>query len=64
MAHSILYKKLLNLSKMHANPSNLEEIFAIRSPNAIHAWGYKYLVSHNTKLSECILATQRYGPGN
>ena len=52
MAHSVLYKKLLNLSNMHANPSSLEEILAIRSPNAIHAWGHKYLVSRNTKLSE------------
>jgi len=52
MTPSTLYKKLLELSNIHANPSSLEEILAIRSSDAIHAWGHKYLVSRNPKLGD------------
>ncbi|KAJ4394668.1 hypothetical protein N0V93_003887 [Gnomoniopsis smithogilvyi] len=52
MTQSALYKKLFELSSKHANPASLEEILAIRSPDAIHAWGHNYLVSRNLELGE------------
>lgn len=52
MPPSNLYNKLLDLSRKHANPSSLDEILAIRSAEAIHAWGHRYLVSRNPKLGE------------
>lgn len=52
MAPSEVYTRLLELSNKHANPSSMEEIMGIRSPDAIHAWGHNYLVSRNPKLGE------------
>lgn len=49
---SSVYAKLLDLTKKHAEPSSLEEILAIRHPDAIHAWGHNYLISLNPKLGE------------
>ncbi|KAL0569396.1 hypothetical protein V5O48_012574 [Marasmius crinis-equi] len=52
MAPSPLYSRLLSLSKSHAQPKDATEIFAIRSGDAHHAWGHKYLVSRNPKLGD------------
>lgn len=52
MEPSPLYARLLDLSSMHAKPTNLEELFVIRSPDAIHSWGHNYLVRRNPKLGE------------
>ncbi|PPQ83486.1 hypothetical protein CVT25_006977 [Psilocybe cyanescens] len=52
MVPSALYQKLLDLSKKHADPASLEEILAIRSPDAIHAWGHRYLVTRNPLLGD------------
>lgn len=52
MAPSPLYNKLLELSTKHARPSSLEEILAIRSADAKHAWGHNYLLSRNPTLSD------------
>uniref|UniRef100_A0A8H7XN08 glucan endo-1,3-beta-D-glucosidase n=1 Tax=Psilocybe cubensis TaxID=181762 RepID=A0A8H7XN08_PSICU len=52
MNPSILYKKLLYLTTKHAQPSGLEEILAIRSSDAIHAWGHNYLISRNPLLAD------------
>lgn len=52
MEPSPLYKKLLELSTKHATPASLAEILAIRSPDAVHAWGHNHLVSRHPRLSE------------
>lgn len=52
MAPTPLYHKLLELSTKHAEPSSLEEILAIRSADAKHAWGHNYLVARNPRLSD------------
>jgi hypothetical protein len=49
---SPLYTKLLSLSQSHAEAKSFEEIFTIRSPDAIHAWGHNYLVSRNQGLQD------------
>lgn len=53
MAPSALYAKLLSLSQSHAIPKGgAAELLAIRSIDARHLWGPKYLVSKNPKLGE------------
>lgn len=52
MPPSALYNRLLDLSRKHASPASLQEILAIRSDDAIHAWGHQYLVSRNSKLGD------------
>ncbi|KAJ7632606.1 hypothetical protein FB45DRAFT_509436 [Roridomyces roridus] len=48
---SPLYSKLLSISQKHATPASLEQLFSIRAPHAIHAWGHNYLLSRNPKLA-------------
>lgn len=52
MAPSALYTKLLALTNTHATFPSMEAMFAIRAPDATHAWGHKFLVSRNPKLGE------------
>ncbi|KAH7102287.1 hypothetical protein BKA62DRAFT_699919 [Auriculariales sp. MPI-PUGE-AT-0066] len=52
MPPSPLYSRLLDISHKHAKPANLDEILAIRAPDAVHAWGHTFLVSRNPKLGE------------
>lgn len=52
MSPSALYQRLLDLSQKHAIPTSLEEILSIRAPDAIHAWGHRYLVSRQPKLAD------------
>ena len=52
MAPSALYNKLLALTTTHATFPSMEAMFAIRAPDAIHAWGHKFLVARNPKLGE------------
>ena len=53
MSPSDVYNRLLDLAKKHAEPSSPDEVINIRTPDAIHTWGHKYLVScHPVKLGE------------
>lgn len=52
MTSSALYNKLLSLAQTHAEPESLEQILAIRAPDARHAWGHKHLVSKNPGLAD------------
>ncbi|KAF6755824.1 hypothetical protein DFP72DRAFT_302546 [Ephemerocybe angulata] len=49
---SPLYSRLFSLAQAHATPKDLQQIIAIRAPDAVHAWGHNYLISRNPGLRD------------
>lgn len=47
-----LYHSLHDIALVHARPTSLEQILAIRAPSATHAWGHAYLVRQNPGLRD------------